>query len=286
MNTLLKRSAFCLSGCFLAASLWSATISLEPSKDNSMFEEADESNGAGTYLFAGQTAPKNDSARRRALLQWDLSEAIPAGSTIESVSLQLIMNKTITGAQAMTLHKLNQDWGEGASNAFGQEGRGTAAATGDVTWVHTFYPSQTWSSIGGDFVASPSASQTVGGNGTYTWSGAGMVADVQAWVDNPSTNFGWILLGLEGVTSAKRFWSREATIPADRPMLTITYSEAAATWAGYTIEADGRSVFTGGFLGWVDIGGDPWVYVYALNKYIYAPEENISEAGGWIWIGN
>ncbi|MEX0324539.1 MAG: DNRLRE domain-containing protein [Puniceicoccaceae bacterium] len=265
--------------------LWSATVSIEPTKDNSMFEEADESNGKGTYLFSGQTAPKNNNARRRALLQFDLNGVIPAGSTIESVSLELTMNRTITGSQAMTLHRLNADWGEGSSNAFGQEGRGTAAQQGDVTWRHTFFSTQFWTSQGGDYVGTASATTSVGGNGKYTWSGAGMVDDVQAWVDNSATNFGWILVGLEGQTSAKRFISRESTTVGDRPKLTITYSEAAATWAGYPIEPDGRSVFTDGFLGWVDTGEAPWIWVYALNRYIYAPEQNISAAGGWVWIG-
>ena len=268
-----------------APSLWSATITLEPSKDNSMFEEADESNGQGSYLFSGQTAPQNNNARRRALLQFNLDGVIPSGSTIESVSLELTMNRTISGSQAMTAHRLTKDWGEGASNAFGQEGRGTTAQTGDVTWRHTFYSNQFWTSQGGDYVGAASATTNVGGNGKYAWSGPNMVADVQAWVDNPATNFGWILIGLETTTSAKRFYSREWNTAADRPKLTITYSEGAATWAGYPIEPDGRSVFTDGFLGWIDIGEGDWVYVYALNKYLYAPEGNVSQSGGWVWIG-
>ena len=269
----------------LAPALWSATVSLEPTKDNTMFEEADESNGKGTYLFAGQTESRNANARRRALLQFDLDGVIPAGATIDSVSLELTMNKTITGSQNMNLHKLTKDWGEGASNAFGQEGRGTAAQVGDVTWQHTFYSTQFWTSQGGDYISTASGSQAVGSSGVYAWSGSGMVADVQNWLDNPSSNFGWILIGLEGVTSAKRFWSREATTVSNRPQLTITYTEGVSDWAGYPIETDGSSVFTDGFLGWIDIGQAPYVYVYALNKYIYAPEEFVSESGSWVWIG-
>jgi hypothetical protein len=269
----------------LCTSLWSATVSLEPSKDNTMFEEADESNGKGTYLFSGQTEARNDNARRRALLQFDLTGAIPAGSTIDEVTIELTMNKTITGQQPMTWHRLTKDWGEGASNAFGQEGRGTNAMSGDVTWRHTFFSNQFWNNQGGDYVSTASATQNVGGNGKYIWSGSGMATDVQAWVDDPSTNFGWILIGLEGVTSAKRFLSREATTVSNRPKLTITYTEGATTWAGYAVNADGRSVFTEGFLGWIDIGGGAWIYVYDLGKYVYLPEENVTGAGGWAWIG-
>ena len=33
-----------------------------------------------------------------------------------------------------------------------------------------------------------------------------MVADVQSWLDNPATNFGWLVLGDESdILTAKRF---------------------------------------------------------------------------------
>lgn len=284
MNKTICTSILLATALTASPHLWGETVSIVPSKDNTIYEEGDFSNGQGANLFAGRTAANRD-ALRRALLQFSVSPTIPSGVTIESVSLELSMNRTITGSQAMTLHKVTQDWGEGASDASGQEGGGTQALTGDATWAHTFFSGQSWNSPGGDFVSTASATTNVGGNGKYTWSGAAMVADVQSWVDDPSSNFGWILIGLESTNSAKRFASRHSTLSGDRPLLTITYSEAAATWAGYPIEADGRSVFTDGFLGWIDIGGGAYVYVYALNKYIYAPEENVSATGGWVWIG-
>ncbi|MEX0330658.1 MAG: DNRLRE domain-containing protein [Puniceicoccaceae bacterium] len=268
-----------------AASLWSASVTIEPTKDNTMYEESDKSNGQGFYIFAGQVGPQNGSSNRRALLQFNLDGVIPAGSTVESVSLELTMNKSGVGGRQVTVHRLTKDWGEGSSDAFANEGRGISAETGDVTWTHTFYSDQFWANQGGDFVASPSATISVSGSGKYNWSGTSMVADVQAWIDNPATNFGWIVIGDETQQSSKRFYSRHWSNAADRPMLTITYSAGAATWAGYPIESDGRSVFTDSFLGWIDVGDDPYVYVYALNKYIYAPEQNISDSGGWTWIG-
>jgi hypothetical protein len=45
-----------------------------------------------------------------------------------------------------------------------------------------------------------------------------MAADIQAWLDNPSSNFGWVLLGKEGAeATAKRFDSRENEAPENRP---------------------------------------------------------------------
>jgi hypothetical protein len=43
--------------------------------------------------------------------------------------------------------------------------------------------------------AAASASTAVGSadNAKYTWSGSGLAADVQLWVNDPSQNFGWLL---------------------------------------------------------------------------------------------
>ena len=144
-------------------------VVLPPAKDNTIFSEAAESNGQGIYLFVGRT---NEPSIRRALLKFDLSGVIPNGAVIESASLNLSMNRTIVGNQTITVHRLLRDWGEGPSNAFGQEGRGAPAETGDATWVNAFHPSDAWSSQGGDFEAVASASQSVGANGIYSWGGS------------------------------------------------------------------------------------------------------------------
>ena len=48
-----------------------------------------------------------------------------------------------------------------------------------------------------------------------------MVADVQSWLDNPASNFGWLVLGDEStIATAKRFDTRESASP---PVLTIQY---------------------------------------------------------------
>ena len=51
-----------------------------------------------------------------------------------------------------------------------------------------------------------------------------MVADVQSWLDNPASNFGWLVLGDEtAIATAKRFDTRESASP---PMLTIEFIPA------------------------------------------------------------
>lgn len=51
-----------------------------------------------------------------------------------------------------------------------------------------------------------------------------MATDVQSWASNPSTNFGWAILGNETDVSAHRFISREGTDTALRPKLQVTYA--------------------------------------------------------------
>ena len=171
------------------------SVLLSPSKDNTLYEDPNGtlSNGAGGHFFAGRT---NGGSIRRGVIAFDIEGSIPEGSTITSVKLTLHMSRTLAGSQAVGLHRLESDWGEGSSNAGGNEGSGASAQPGDTTWIHTIFDSALWNAQGGDFPATASA--TVGGIEDYTWgSNAQMVADVQAWLDDPSTNFGWLLKGNE-----------------------------------------------------------------------------------------
>lgn len=197
------------------------TLTLEPAQDNTLYENetGNISNGAGQHLFAGKT---NRGEIRRAVLAFDLS-AIPPGATVISATLTMNMSKSIAGPLAVSLHTLETDWGEGASDAVGDEGAGAAAMPGDATWLYTFFDTASWTTPGGDFAAQPSATTQVGGVGRYDWSSTGLLADVQRWVADPASNFGWIVIGDESADpTAKRFDSRENE-PANRPLLTITY---------------------------------------------------------------
>ena len=197
-----------------------------PAKDNTMFEEDDFSNGKGEYLFAGRTAGTDGTPdNRRALLRFAVADSLPAGATIDSVHLTLRVSKTVAGARIHSLHTLTADWGEGNSNAPGDEGTGENAQTGDATWTHRFFDTAVWSMTGGDFGVGAVASRSVAGVGFYTWASAGMATDVQSWLDSPATNFGWIVIGDESTdTTTKRFDSREGVQAANRPKLTIYYT--------------------------------------------------------------
>ena len=198
-------------------------VNINPSKDNTLYEydpsDGDKSNALGFHFFAGETGMNE---LRRGVLAFDIAGNIPPGSTITAVSLSLNMSRTPTNtAYVLELHKLLADWGEGTSMAEGEEGDGAPATPNDATWRHRFFDTIFWSTQGGDFSAAASASQLVGVVGQYTWSSAQMVADVQAWLDNPASNFGWLVLGDEtAIATAKRFDTRESASP---PMLTIEF---------------------------------------------------------------
>jgi hypothetical protein len=230
--TALLAAALGLSAPALAGTV---VIDLTPDIDNTMYSETgDRSNGEGPHLYAGATF---GASARRALVRFDVSP-LPAGVTVLDVQLEVAVNRVAPGAALAThtLHRVTAEWGEGASNAGEPGGLGTIAEAGDATWTFRLYPTDPWTSPGGDFEAVVSASTDISTTGSYTFTGAGLVDDVQAWVDGAAPNHGWILLGDEANPgSAKRFDSRQNA--SGGPVLTITYEEEAtptdaASWSG------------------------------------------------------
>jgi hypothetical protein len=146
-----------------------AIINIMPSKDNTLYEydpaEGDHSNGAGFHFFAGENGM---GELRRGVVAFDVAGAIPPGSTITAVSLTMNMSMTPAGAVTVELHRLLADWGEGTSHAPMGEGDGAPATTNDATWRHRFFDSVFWTTQGGDFSPTVSASQSVAGVGQYT----------------------------------------------------------------------------------------------------------------------
>ena len=224
--------AFVVFAATLAASAPSAqSVVLTSSKDNTLIEDPAGafSNGAGEVMFAGRV--NTGFTLRRAVLAFDVAGNVPAGSTIDAVTLTLSVNQVNnTTARDLSLHMLSADWGEGTSSATG--GSGAASTTGDATWIHTFFNSSLWTAAGGDFAAGSSATTSVSNVGTYFWFSAQMAADVQSWLDAPATNFGWILIGDETtLQTVKRAATREDPNAAVRPQLTIHYTAPCPTAA-------------------------------------------------------
>jgi hypothetical protein len=232
-----------LAACQGAAQAQS--VMLTPSKDNTLIQWSPDTPGTNPLLsnalgdiFVGRTNQDGQEAAtisiRRGLVQFNLTGAIPSGVTITSATLTMRDVMGRNGDPTVSLHRVFKDWGEGSS--FFNGGQGAPVTDGDVTWLNTFYnandPAQspTWTTPGGDFsdVTSASAiiSDDLGGGQLFSWSGPGMVADVQYWLDHSSQNFGWELIGDESRgQSAKRLDSRESTTaPNVPPMLTIQFA--------------------------------------------------------------
>ena len=218
----------------LAKLLGAEEVTLAPNKDNTIFESdtGGLSNGSGQFLFAGRSGQSSGSVRR-ALLAFDLS-SIPAEAVVTAVRLTMNMSKTVGGATSVSLHQVLAEWGEGSSNASNRGGgQGAASSTGDATWIHTSFDSGSWSSPGGDFTTTASSSLEISSVGSYTWSSTPqLVADVQGWIANGSSNFGWIVVGDESAArTAKRFDSREHGTASVRPQLVVEFTPGGVNTA-------------------------------------------------------
>jgi len=201
--------------------------------DVSVFEERlSNANGAHPGLFVGNTRADNS---RRAFIRFDLG-AVPAGAEITAARLEFVVVQGKGGTRTVSAHRVTQAWSEGTTNSGGAGGRGGSSQAGDTTWSHATFPDTVWTTPGGTFAATASGSGQAQDFGALTISGAGLLADVQAFLADPSQNLGWALIGdeSEGET-AKKLHSRESTTTASRPKLVLTVSAPATPAEGWML---------------------------------------------------
>ena len=224
-------------------------------RDNTIFQgDPSNSNGAGTWFAAG----KNGTDIQRGLIQFDLSQ-IPVGSIVDSATLSLYVTdapkKDYTATRYFWLQALEDvgtpSWGEGSSDA-GDVGQGADALSGDATWLlKQFDPDYSWP--GGDGALGPGpiiypdtslAAGCVPGNANIPlqvqWTKSAltdqMIIDIQAWVDDPTTNDGWVVLGEEDSAAShtkRQFASRDIVSPVGfdyRPTLTVNTAPEPSSW--------------------------------------------------------
>jgi hypothetical protein len=205
--------------CLVLAALISApdrlaadSVTLSPVADTFISEHFLEPNGNGLDMVIGTQGVVSGSAKDRGLIKFDLSQ-IPRGATINSVTLQVNVNRapTASSPNGFNLHRLLRPWAESES-----------------TWVLRLAPDQNWdapgAAAGSDYSQTVSGSTVVGGPGPYTFSStAGMVADVAAWIADPSANNGWLVKTADESisSSARRFDSRES---ATGPQLIVDFT--------------------------------------------------------------
>lgn len=221
----------------------SQTVAIQSSRDTSIFEESGNSNGAGGGVFIGNNRSGN---ARRGLVFFDIAGAVPAGATIEGVSLSYSVaapSGRSFSATSLSIHRALLDWGEAGSSGVG---RGAPAEAGDATWQQASFDAIDWANAGGDFVDVASESLSVSATGMSTANLNGLIADLQLFLDSPNLNFGFFLIGDESSNqTAVTLGSREATDVADRPWLTISYSGVAVPEPSSML----MLVVVGGFLG-------------------------------------
>jgi hypothetical protein len=205
--------------------LSAVVVQLSASRDNTIYSVAtgDQANGLGQFIVAGGAG--GTAAARRGLIAFDVAAAgIPEGSTILDVVLTMNLAETAGGSTEVALHRSLRLWGEGFSDASGNEREGATTNGLDATWMFPQFGGTAWAKLGGDF-ASATATVAASALGAYEWSGGNLVADVQDWLDSPNSNFGWFIKSSETSGNVKSFVSRNSANVALRPTLEITYEE-------------------------------------------------------------
>jgi len=222
-----------------------ATITLTPIADTSVMEIAPFNNlGANLSMPVGVTATESAA---RGLLKFDFS-SIPADAVVTSAELSLIVVRqgTLVEDSTFDLHRLLVQWGEGNKGGGTETGSGSAATDGEATWAARLYPLTFWGSGGGaagsDYAATPSSSAGTSSVISFE-STPDMVADVQSWLANPSSNFGWLVKDrIEGsAQTARRIGSSENA--AAVPQLVIGYTVVAVLRIKDAINDAGKLCF-------------------------------------------
>jgi len=211
----------------MGLSAFSGTATLPATADTSISDRNPDNNfGADVHVSAGRDGNAGGNPRR-ALFQFNLG-SIPAGSTINSATLKLVVVKTPSFGPMNSnfkLHRLTAGWIEGTKTG----NNGQPASLGEATWNNRAHGIAAWTGgvgASGDFIAGPSASTAITGNGSYSWSSVQLTTDIQGWLDNPGQNFGWLVVSDNEALNktARGFGGRENPTPANQPVLEIDYT--------------------------------------------------------------
>ena len=267
---------FCLIFGFSLGQVYSDQVTINTTEDASIYEENNNANGTGN-LFVGRTVGNSGTTIRRALLKFDIAGNIPAGAVINSVELTYFPNRTGGTASTFDIHRLTSDWSEGPTNASGQ---GSAPQAGDVTWDFINFNTVSWTTPGGDFSPTISASVNNSGlSGITISSTAQSVSDVQAWLDSPASNFGWIMkANNESVAgTATRLNSSESA--SNQPSLLIDFTPSGPVESGIVYPAGTENFETASLGGSVDTAINGWNIVGGSASYTALISDSVPASG-------
>ncbi|MFT6808448.1 MAG: hypothetical protein ACJA01_001673 [Saprospiraceae bacterium] len=218
----IDRILICIVSAFLLCNLLSSQIGVNFTAciDNTIYEESNSlSNGNGDYILVGKAGPVNGNYLRRGLIMTDF-DLIPSSAII--VSAKLVIIGASGSPQILSLHRALKQWGEGLSDAPGNESGGAMATSHDATWNQSKFGSIFWSSLGGDFAPIPTASALIKPSVSNEFSGPDLTADVQAWVDGSLSNYGWMIIGNE-TTSGSAIGLNSGDINNGIPYINVKY---------------------------------------------------------------
>jgi len=203
------------------------TAAYAGARDAHISQDAPATNfgSAASLTVDGDTTGGNDA---RALLRWYVTD-IPPGSTVQSA--RIVLSVTNPSTQVYELYRVYRYWSES-----------------QVTWNQS-QTGTAWQVAGadgsGDRGQSVRGAVTAGATGSVTIvlnsSGVSMV---QAWVNDPGSNFGVILLDAAN-TDGLAFASKEAATASQRSRLEVTYTAPAVAGSLEEI-APADSVIDGG----------------------------------------
>jgi len=147
---------------------------------------------------------------------------IPSGSTITAVTLTMqITSANIFTSASFDFHRMLVSWADTTT----WDGMGSGVST----------PTEASSTVDGTITENGAKSYTIASN-------ANMVATVQAWINNPTSNYGW-WTDNGGYQSRNSFASSDNATTAYRPMLSITYTPPPAP--NIDLDANNSSGATG-----------------------------------------
>ncbi len=254
------------------------TVSLTSVADTYIVNSAPDNNAGGQTNFDSGT--DGFGGIRRGLLRFDLS-TLPAGVTITSAVVQLAVVKVPSGGGSdsiFDLVRLTAAWGEGSKVSPVGSSKGALASSGEATWNAREQNVANWTAPGAasDAAAAASASTSVSSYGLYSWSGQGLLNDLQYWQTNSAANFGWLVRSeSEGTLhTARGFGAREG---GSGGTLQVGYSPAANNPGSLTIGMVAGSVvlnWAGSFplqssshvdSGYNDVGVTTGPYTNAVN---------------------
>jgi len=187
---------------------------VSPAPSYSGTRDATLSDGAPSSNFGAEKTVRADGSDKRvhlaALLKWDLSD-IPPGSRVLSAQIELNIVSTCKG-QPYRFHEVRIPWEEG-----------------EATWKNrdANFPWQVAGARGGldrGTAVLATLAPYEKGEHTVLLNGPGLQA-VQGWINYPSANNGFVIVS-PGNPDGVDFSSREASTPAQRPKLRVTYVPA------------------------------------------------------------